>query len=1431
MARVRPRPHAALCAGVVHLIGLLCLPTALHAAAEAVERFRLDDVIRRSDPLDCKHPAVRFEEPCDCYKLRDVTPLTAVIHCDRVAFRFFPPLPLDVPLHLAVFRHTGYQSLPPELFTAGFRHAHLTALDLAHNALLSLPSHAFSGLEDSLLFLNLSNNNLGSSFQPQLDLPELKTLTNLQFLDLSGNGIKILSDGFFQGLRQLREVYFRDNELMDLSAFAGRDLAGLEVLDVTGNRVFRVESRKLSQLIGLTRLVLRDNFIGQLGGGAFAGTKLRSLDLSGNRLAFLEDDVMAGVESTLEELDVSGNALRTLPNFSQLGKLRMLNLSNNQLEDLETAKVNIPLSLHILDISGNFFTRLSVSDFSALSGLTEFYLSRNFLGVLQIQSGNTFPNLKILDLTATNISTLSSNFWTAFPNITDLELSYNNFPSGFAGQSSSLQRLSLRKCKIQKLDKKFFENFRLSSLDLSGNFLDNLPNLPTNISDLNLSWNKFIVIPSLAQTPLINLDVSGNFINNVSLDNLPMASLVTFNISRNKLDTLPLLTSEEQHRDFLGDTRSMPAQNSAVTFPLQILDASFNQIQSLDRVLTGWSQLRKLYLAGNRIQMITSFFLSDLSNLEEVDLAGNGLSMLENRTFLRLASLQRINLRNNQIKVFNGFAFDMLTKLQHLDLSSNQLQSVHPKNPFEKFPSLKTVILSDNNLKEFALRDFVANSSIVRLIMEHCHLLRLSIGTFDNMEHLRELRLNDNNIAEMQEGLFSSTPQLQIIDLQRNDISSLSENVFRQIRRLELLDLGYNKLESLKRNTFAKEKIDRLENLNLEGNRLTEIPINALSDQEFNLISLNLKSNNIAIIPSGSLISTKHLNIAFNPLKADSIRLLLSEPKLTFALDLSGTGLSDLPPLQLQFLSALNLSHNRLTSCGDPVSWDRAALLTVLDLSFNWISSMQESQLTVVLPKLAFLKVLNLSNNLLRNIRENDFAGLINLDTLDVSNQPRLETFDISNFMQLPRLQSLFIYNYPRLINFPLEDISYQPLFLRTLHVEIKKPLLKDDLDGFLTPGLRSLTITGKSLREVSPRAFRSLNPSTISMSFENTSLETLPAAAVFGRFPRNSMVDFRLSGSQLAGMELAGLLQNAEVERGAWLVEGNQLDCTCNVSLLQPVWRSVREAGPGVPNVVCDAPAGFRGKNVLFVETTEETCAQMTEPTERSPVIKNAANGNRASKSGGNRDDRRHFQPSVTEPEIIFEVTSPASTTPAPPTYRMEGMIAGIILATLLLTGAIILAIVCWNRREKQRRRALLLQSSRHGLACESQYAVFSNPDIVAHPTWYPPPKPVFVVPLSPSFDPHGVAGGALYLAPDSVSSAPSVDYTVELGEPTSESEFGVIDAGEVEMDSRITYSYMEAGDTTDEGPYSEDYFPDDDSVEASYRQEQAYTRRYQMP
>ncbi|XP_053432686.1 leucine-rich repeat-containing protein 38 [Nycticebus coucang] len=129
--------------------------------------------------------------------------------------------------------------------------------------------------------------------------------------------------------------------------------------------------------------------------------------------------------------------------------------------------------------------------------------------------------------------------------------------------------------------------------------------------------------------------------------------------------------------------------------------------------------VRKLLVAGNRIQQIPEDFFIFYGDLVYLDFRNNSLRSLEKGTFSGSAKLAFLDLSYNNLTQLGAGAFRSAARLVKLSLANNNLAGVH-EAAFETLESLQVLELHDNNLHS------------------------LSVAALDALPALRTLRLDGN---------------------------------------------------------------------------------------------------------------------------------------------------------------------------------------------------------------------------------------------------------------------------------------------------------------------------------------------------------------------------------------------------------------------------------------------------------------------------------------------------------------------------------------------------------------------------------------------------------------------------------------------------------------------------------------------------------------
>ncbi|XP_060082553.1 uncharacterized protein LOC132561863 [Ylistrum balloti] len=355
---------------------------------------------------------------------------TAVYDCLSI------DLPPSVYLHLS---SAQLSVLPINIF---HRLPNLTSINLFNNSISVLPVNAFDDLHE-LTILTLTRNNL-TVFQNDL----FAGLTKLSFLSLDYNKIKFLTHNMFSGLSQLSRLDLSSNELVTVPNNVFSELSKLTSLSLSNNLIIDLPYNTFSGLSDLTNLYLHNNSISSLPHNVFDELyELKYIFLYHNHILNLPCNVFNGL-SNLASLILNDNNISDLPHdvFRGLNELTELNLGNT----------NISVLPH--DV------------FFGLTDLTTLHLSDNRIKHLPHDLFSGLSKLDFLSLFNNSITVLPNNIFSGLVELKVLDISHNNL-----------------------VEIPFAMPLNLQILDVGNNELKHLPDLPRNLTELNIIRNKLSV--------------------------------------------------------------------------------------------------------------------------------------------------------------------------------------------------------------------------------------------------------------------------------------------------------------------------------------------------------------------------------------------------------------------------------------------------------------------------------------------------------------------------------------------------------------------------------------------------------------------------------------------------------------------------------------------------------------------------------------------------------------------------------------------------------------------------------------------------------------------------------------------------------------------------------------------------------------------------
>ncbi|NXN92878.1 TLR7 protein, partial [Rhinopomastus cyanomelas] len=659
---------------------------------------------------------------------------------------------------------------------------------------------------------------------------------------------------------------------------------------------------------------------------------------------------------------------------------------------------------------------------------------------------------------------------------------------------------------------------RLKSLYLDGNQLLEIPQgLPATLSLLSLEANSIISVQKANFSELGNIEVLYLGQNcyyrnpcNVSFEIettafLELKKLTILSLKSNNLTRVPPNLSSTLKELYIYNNRIQVIQEDDLIAldNLEILDLSGNcprcynapypcipcprsTIEIHPKAFQSLKNLRILRLHSNSLQSIPSSWFTSIKNLRELDLSQNFLvKEIGDAQFLKfIPSLVKLDLSFNfEVKMYSpylnlsetfsllsnletlrlkGYVFKELKKgnlgpllslrnLTVLDLGTNFIK-VADLTVFNKFPALKLLDLSVNKISPSSGEsNFLGFCSSPRVSAElYNRQLLQEMHYFQYDEYGRSCRSKDKEAASYQSPVLEGCLKYgQTLDLSRNNIFFINPSDFQALSSLRCLNLSGNAISQtlngsefyymsgLKYLDFSNNRIDLLYSTAFEELKLLEILDLSNNEHYFlaegvshelsfmknlaHLKKLMMNENGISTSINTGMESPSLKILEFRGNRLDILWMDGNSRYLSFfrnlsrleQLDISFNKLSFLPrgvfeamPLDLKIL---NLTNNMMKS----FNWGSLHYLkklVTLDLSNNLLATVprQLSNCSSTLRKLM------LRNNRIQQLTKHFLRGAFKLEHLDLSSN-KIEVIKKSSFPEnvINRLKTLLLHNNP----------------------------------------------------------------------------------------------------------------------------------------------------------------------------------------------------------------------------------------------------------------------------------------------------------------------------------------------------------------------------------------------------------------------------------
>ncbi|CAH0723585.1 unnamed protein product, partial [Brenthis ino] len=961
----------------------------------------------------------------------------------------------------------------------------LRLLDLTGNEITDVTGDNWLGLENSLQTLVLAENSIAS-----LPLDAFSGLLNLETLDLHGNHLSVIDSGVFRdGMSRLSKLLLGDNQLTLIPYEELSPLRQLRYLDLSNNLIKQVppahelngvrlslDYLKLDQnnirvlLPGsfnyfniLNTTTLNGNPIYTIREDAFRNAKIRTLSLRDCGVTELSPASFAGLENSLQSLDLSENNLTMISKFmlNKLDSLRFLNLRENKV-DTNLLSSNSPseygmqvtnsfqYKLFFLDISGSSSLEMTLQDVRRMRSLRFLSVSKLIKRSIStddfVDFGVELEDLKII---GSNINRIESSAFQHVRTIKTLDLSENN---------------------IDYIDPfAFAELHSLTSLKMANGLEDSVKILPFE--------------PLKALIELENLDLSNNKLKNVPDTSFHfMYKLKRLNLQDNLIDQFSKGTLQ-------GDIHRQ----------LESVCLSLNQMQRIDQhTFVNLLEVQEILIEDNLIETVHRRSFASLDNLKVIRLRGNIITVISEEAFQNLPALKELDISFNQLETFKFSIFDQVGSATALkvNVSYNRIISLADSNAPSFFSSnfypppkaqrlesedasplrierglgtvsvnIRVLDFSHNNISYIAPYYFRhAELTLSELDLSHNLIRNVTREVFGSMLMLQYLDLSHNQIFHMEYDCFKKVKNLQIIDLSHNYLIELPVEVFHDMQALTSVDLSDNNIKNLADNLIISPALERLD---LSDNDLSRIPTNCLSPAAaINLVELDLSGNTIPNVAIADLVQR---------FRHEPSEYWLEEPDYSDEY-MYHTARRDHPRVlhrKIQYpqnvlyksLAWLDLSDNHLVRV-ESGSFTALPKLLWLDLSMNTPFNTGERSGGIFKGLERRLLHLGLKNVSLTAVPSMPLPKLKSLD-LSYNNLPSIPTDTTAN---LTRLRSLDL-SYNDLTNVPVATHSLSDLRWLSLSGNPITALMNTSMYG-VSPRLEYLDITHLRLSILEHGAF-----------------------------------------------------------------------------------------------------------------------------------------------------------------------------------------------------------------------------------------------------------------------------------------------------------------------------------------------------------------------
>ncbi|KAM4662575.1 chondroadherin isoform 2-T2 [Discoglossus pictus] len=235
--------------------------------------------------------------------------------------------------------------------------------------------------------------------------------------------------------------------------------------------------------------------------------------------------------------------------------------------------------------------------------------------------------------------------------------------------------------------------------------------------------------------------------------------------------------------------------------------------------------VKLLNLMRNHFPVVGPSSFKEMKGLVSLHLQHCQIREVSNGAFRGLKKLVYLYLSNNDISVLGSGAFDELTNLTYLYMDHNKILDL-PKGILSPLFNLFILQLSNNKIRELKAGIFAGAKDLRWLYLSENEITTLQPGSLDEVENLAIFHLDGNQLTSYPLAAISKLRVVEDLKLSRNPIKFIPNYAFQSFGRyMESLNMENMGVEKFSDKAFVG--VTTLKTLNIEGNKLKILPVNA----------------------------------------------------------------------------------------------------------------------------------------------------------------------------------------------------------------------------------------------------------------------------------------------------------------------------------------------------------------------------------------------------------------------------------------------------------------------------------------------------------------------------------------------------------------------------------------------------------------------------